>query len=53
MLNCLNFQDLEDNDQFSDEEFEKFQKEYHETHGVSIQSTYSQRILSCAARSSH
>ncbi|KAI0215612.1 Nucleobindin-2 [Lamellibrachia satsuma] len=28
------WEDLEDNEQFSDEEFEKFQKEYHEKHGM-------------------
>ena len=34
-FNCVTFQDLEDESQFSDEDFEKFQKEYHEKHKVS------------------
>ena len=33
---CVTFQDLEDEEQFSDEEYEKFQKEYHEKIKVSI-----------------
>ena len=38
---CVTFQDLEDESQFSDEEFEKFQKEYHEKHKVRILCSYS------------
>ena len=34
-IKCVTFQDLEDESQFSDEEFEKFQKEYHDKHKVS------------------
>ena len=37
----VTFQDLEDEEQFSDEEYEKFQKEYHDKHKVNILCSHS------------